>query len=116
MVFTNRRLDLNKIDFNIAGVNIARVTEARFLGVITDEKMTWSKHISAIKTKMARYMGIMYRIKRHLPLEIRLQLFHSFVQSHLNYCSLVWGFTSKSHIESIFSKQKQGVRMVRPVP
>ena len=114
MVFTNRRLDLNKIDVNIAGVKIARVTEARFLGVIMDEKMTWSKHISAIKTKMARYMGIMYRIKRHLPLETRLQLFHSFVQSHLNYCSLVWGFTSKSLIESIFSKQKQGVRMVMP--
>ena len=54
------------------------------------------------------------RLKRHLPLKVRPQLFHSFVQSHLNYCTLVWGFASKSHIESLFAKQKQGVRMVMP--
>ncbi len=74
----------------------------------------WSKHISAVRVKMARYMGIMYKLKRHLPLQVRLQLFHSFIQSHLNYCSLVWGFAKKAHIESLFSKQKQGVRMVMP--
>ena len=59
-------------------------------------------------------MDIMYRIKRHLPLKVRLQLFHSFVQSHLNFCSLVWGFASKSLINSLFMKQKQGVRMLMP--
>ncbi len=56
----------------------------------------------------------MYKIKQLLPIQVRLQMFHSFVQSHLNFCSLVWGFAAKSHIESLFSKQKQGVRMVMP--
>ena len=41
-----------------------------------------------------------------------MQIFHSFVQSHLNYCSLVWGFAAKSHIDSIFRKQKSGIRAV----
>ena len=59
-------------------------------------------------------MGIMYRFKRHLPLKVRLQLYHSFIQSHLNFCSLVWGFAAKSLIDSLFTKQKQGVRMVMP--
>ncbi len=48
--------------------------------------------------KMARYIGVMYKLKKYLPLEARLQIYHSFVQSHLNYCSLVWGFAAKSHI------------------
>ncbi len=114
MVFSNRKIDYSKIDVNIAGKEIKRVTEARFLGVIIDEKLTWSKHIAAVKVKMARYMGIMYRIKHHMPLKVRLQLYHSFVQSHLNYCSLVWGFAAKSHIDALFRKQKQGIRMVMP--
>ena len=114
MVFTRHRIDSEKIDVNIAGTKIKRVTEARFLGVILDEKLTWSKHIAAIKTKMTRYTGIMYKLKSHLPIEIRVQLFHSFVQSYLNYCSLVWGFAAKVHIDSLFSKQKQGIRMVMP--
>ena len=114
MVFSNHRINYSKIDVNIAGTKIGRVAEARFLGVILDEKLSWSKHIAAIKIKMARYMGIMYRIKKHLPLSVRLQLFHSFIQSHLNYCSIVWGFAAKSKIDSLFNKQKQGVRMVMP--
>ena len=36
------------------------------------------------------------------------------VQSHLNYCSLVWGFASKTHIESLFRCQKKGIRSIMP--
>ena len=36
--------------------------------------------------------------KRLLPVSARLQVFQSLVQSHLNFCSLVWGFASKNHI------------------
>mgnify|MGYP006161042577 CR=1 FL=1 len=63
---------------------------------------------------MSRYVGIMYKIKKFLPLKARLQIYHSFVQSHLNFCSLVWGFCSKSNIDAIFSKQKKGLRAVIP--
>ena len=38
------------------------------------------------------------------------------MQSHLNYCSLVWGFAAKSHIESLFVKQKMGLRAVLLLP
>ena len=56
----------------------------------------------------------MYRIKHHLPLKVRIELYHSFVQSYPNFCSLVWGFAAKAHIDSLFRKQKQGIRMVMP--
>ena len=56
----------------------------------------------------------MYKIKKYLPLTARLQIYNSFIQSHLNYCSLVWGFTCKSNIEALFSRQKRGLRAVIP--
>ena len=101
-------------DIVIAGTKIERKSEARFLGVIVDEKLTWSRHIATVKSKMSRYIGIMYKIKSLLPLKARLQIFHSFVQSHLNYCSLVWGFSAKSNIESLFTKQKIAMRAIMP--
>ena len=61
---------------------------------------------------MSRFIGVIHKIKNQLPVKARLQIFQSFVQSHLNFCSVVWGFASKSHIESLFSKQKQGIRAV----
>ena len=39
---------------------------------------------------------------------------HSFIQSHINYCSLVWGFVARSEIDSLFCKQKKGIRTVVP--
>ena len=98
----------------INNVHITRVHEAKFLGVILDEKLSWSNHIKALKGKMARYVGIMYRIRSHVPLQVRVQIFHSFVQSHLNFCALVWGFAAKSHIDSLFTQQKKGMRAIMP--
>ncbi len=63
---------------------------------------------------MSRYIGVMYKIKKYLPLQSRLQIYHSLIQSHINYCSLVWGFSAKSNIDSLFSKQKKGIRAVVP--
>ena len=91
MVFSNCR---NKLDRRLIINNTAieRVKEARFLGVIIDEKLTWKSHIDAIRTKMSRYLGTLFRIKHVIPKSARLQIYHSFIRSHLNYCSLVWGF------------------------
>ena len=114
MIFTRQRIENSSIEININGTKIERKTEMRFLGVIIDERLTWSHHIAAVRLKMARYVGIMYKIKNQIPMQARVQIYHSFVQSHLNYCSLVWGFAAKSLIESLFSKQKQGMRAIIP--
>ena len=63
---------------------------------------------------MSRYVGVMYRIKSLLPAISRIQIFHSFVQSYINYCSLVWGFAAKSNIDSLFTGQKKGLRAAMP--
>ena len=113
MIFSRRRIDSN-FNLLIANTHIQRKSEARFLGVIIDEKLNWSSHIKAVKSKMSRYIGIMYKLKKYLPQQPRLQIFHSFVQSHLNFCSIIWGFSAKSNIESLFVNQKKGMRAVMP--
>ena len=79
-----------------------------------DDKLKWTQHIAAVRSKMSRYLGVMFKIKSRLPVKVRIQIFQSFVQSYLNYCSLVWGFSAKSNIHSLFIKQKQGIRAVMP--
>ena len=113
MIFSKRKIDTMG-DIIINNTKIERKSESRFLGVIVDDKLCWAQHIKAMKTKMSRYVGIMYRIRSLLPIKARLQIFHSFVQSHLNFCPLVWGFAAKNHIESLFSSQKKGLRAAMP--
>ena len=114
MIFSKTRNTELPQPLTIADKLIERKYEARFLGVIMDESLNWSRHVKTVQAKMARYVGIMYKIKKYLPLNARLQIFHSFVQSHANYCSLVWGFSCKHNIELLFRKQKIGMRAVIP--
>ena len=111
MIFSRGSYD-STFQPKLNNIPIEQKTAARFLGVILDNKLNWNKHIQAIKTKMSRYLGIMYKLRGTLPVRARCTIFHSFVQSHLNYCSLVWGFAAKSHIDTLFRTQKKGIRTI----
>ena len=41
---------------------ITRVRATKFLGVIIDEKLTWKDHISLVRSKLSKTVGILYRI------------------------------------------------------
>ena len=44
---------------------ITRVRAIKFLGVIIDEKLTWKDHISLLRSKLSKTVGMLYRV-RHL--------------------------------------------------
>ena len=113
MVFSRQKIDL-PFSPTISNYHIERKECARFLGVIIDDKLSWKQHISMIKAKMSRYVGVMYKLKGVLPLMARKNIFHSFVQSHINFCSLVWGLGPKGSIEPLFSEQKKAMRALMP--
>ena len=114
MIFASRKVDDLGFKPKLCDFEISRKNTARFLGVIINENLTWNDHILAIKAKMSRYVGILYKLKKFLPLSALKNIFHSFVQSHLNYCSLVWGLGCKSSIERLFVEQKKAIRALAP--
>ena len=113
MIFSRQKIEI-PCGLFIANRKIERKHEARFLGVIVDDKLNFSQHIRTLKSKMSRYVGVMYKLKGLVPTKILLQIYHSFIQSHINFCSLVWGFSAKTNIELLFSSQKKGIRAVMP--
>jgi len=113
MIFSSRKVTLPFLP-TIANRQLERKETARFLGVIVDEKLSWRQHLAAIKAKMGRYVGVMFKLKGILPIMARKNIFHSFVQSHINYCALVWGLGPKSNIEPLFREQKKAMRALMP--
>ena len=80
---------------------------AKFLGVYVDENFHWTYHINMLCTKISKNIGILYRMKGILPQKTMQTLFHSFIQSHLNHCSLIWGLGTKNSIKKLFICQKK---------
>ena len=57
--------------------------------------MTWKNHTDKIGSKIAKTIGILNRMKRMLPLDIKITIYNYPVLSHLNFGILAWGFESE---------------------
>ena len=53
------------------------------MGVILDDKLKWTQHISYIKNKIAKGMGIILKAKKVLKNTDICQLYNSFVFPYL---------------------------------
>ena len=110
MIFGNKRFDENYM-ISINGMNINRVYVTKFLGVHIDSKLNWNEHISVIKTKVAKNVSIMNRVKHCLINYALYSLYCTLILSYLNYCCEIWGNTYKSRIHPLYIMQKRAIRI-----
>jgi hypothetical protein len=117
MIFRSRRCNfVNNENLFINGVRIDMVDHTKFLGVTVDSVLSWQKHISLVKGKIARGLGIICKARKSLNDKSLLTLYYSMIYSHLTYCIEVWGNTFTTHINSLFRLQKKAVKLIKSVP
>ena len=64
--------------------------EVRYLGVVFDDHLTFSRHISNIASKISQVVGNLWKA-RWLPRDIKLSVYNSLVASQINFAILIWG-------------------------
>ena len=101
--------DLNTI--RIDNIVISRVHSTKFLGVIIDDKLTWSDHITTITKTVSRNTGILAKLRVFIPLSTLFSLYNTLILPHLTYCNIVWAHTSNSKLHSLFVVQKRAIRI-----
>lgn len=111
MIFGNRK---NNDNFNIIieDVNIERVTEITFLGVMLDSKMSWKPHVEYIQNKVSKCIGILHKVKYVLNEVSLLLLYSSLIVPYLTYCMEVWGSACNKTIERLCLLQKKAIRII----
>ena len=101
MIFSLRKNIIPIQNVYINNIVINYVTSTKFLGIIIDNKLTWCEHISHIKRKISKGIGILCQARKMLKLSTLHTLYYSFIFPYLNYCIQVWGSASKIHLDSI---------------
>ena len=95
---------------------IQEVKETKFLGVIIDNKLKWSAHISYISKKISKGIGIILKSRKVFSNETLLSLYHTFVYPYLSYCIHVWGKAYKTHLNDLVVLQNKAMRIINGVP
>ena len=108
MIFGNKKYEENYM-VSINGMNIQRVYVTKFLGVHIDSKLNWNVHIRVIKTKVAKNVSIMNRVKHCLIISALYSLYCTLILPYLSYCCKIWGNTYKSRIHPLYIMQKRAI-------
>ena len=67
------------------------VQEIKFLGVVIDNDLSWLSHISYIKTKISKSLGVIYRAKKFLTKKALLNIYYAYVFPYYMLCVEIWG-------------------------
>ena len=105
----SQKLDL---EFNLGQTTLTCDKEVKLLGVTVDFKLSFKPHISNICKKASRQLNVLNRIGKHLNLQCRLMIYHSFILSNFNYCPLIWHFCSKQDTQKMEKIQERALRFI----
>ena len=98
------RSTLKKVaDFHItlSGSTISPSPSVKVLGVVLDQSLTWSSHVSSVVRKCNVIILSLYKIRHHFtPYALQL-LVQTHVFPHILYCLSVWGGASQTCLQRV---------------
>ena len=111
MVFhRGRRKCLGDVELFIDNIKINETITMKYLGVIIDAKLNWISHITHVKNKIAKGIGIIRKARPLLNKRALTNLYHTFIYPYLICCVEVWG--SAKYVHLILLLQKKIIRLI----
>ena len=112
MVFHRGRRKSNICNPILNNVSLERVQCTKFLGIIIDDGLKWTNHISYIKNKIAKGFGIILRARKFFNKKTLLNLYHAFIFPYLIYCVEIWGNAANIYLDPLIKLQKKIIRVI----
>ena len=84
----------------------------RFLGVWIDENMSFSGHLSKLKSKLNLGIYALATCTKVVPFRIRKLIYHSLFESHLHFGSIIYGASNPRNLSSIEILQRKAIRVL----
>ena len=82
-----------------------KVNEQKHLGLVFDSKLSFERHLNEKIIKPKKGIGIIKYLSKFLPLRTLDQMYKALVQSHLDYCDIIY------HIPAINGQTNLGVTL-----
>ena len=80
------------------GVRIQQTDSIKYLGVITDNKLSWKPRISSLRRNFSQACGVVCKMRHFADIKILHLIYFSLFHSHLQYCIFDWGRAYKTVI------------------
>ena len=112
MMFHRAKQKHMDVKLCINKVPIQQVDNTKFLGVIIDDNLNWSNHISYINSKIAKGIGIICRARKFFSKSALYYLYYAFIFPYLIYCVEVWDNALSTHTQPLIKLQNKIIRII----
>ena len=116
MIITTRQkrqnISLDNVDLRIEGNIIEEVDHHKILGVIIDNNLNWSHHISLLCKTIATKIHQLSKMKHFVDLHSRNLFFNAYIVSHINYASTLWDSASEKKLKPLMSIYRRAIKLV----
>lgn len=112
IMFLGSKIDNNNIKFIVEDKILQRKNEVKLLGIIIDDKLTFTKHINNLCNLASNRLKALTRIRKYLSTEQTKHLAEAYIMSTFNCCSLKWMFCNKPSNSLINNIHKCTLRLI----
>ena len=96
----NTRID-ESFELKMGDNIIERTKTYRYLGLLVDERFSWSHHINEICVKLSQVAGVIYKTRTLLSKQALMLVYHSLAGSKLRYGLICWSTASKYLLDKV---------------
>ena len=104
MLFSYNK-NVNFPDISVGNNTINETSVSKFLGIHLDKKLNFVNHITEMSMKVAKSVGLLYKLNRFLPETILKTLYTSLIHPYLSYGIEAWHGTYQNNTSKIFVLQ-----------
>ena len=97
--------------YTIHNTRIQPTTDAKYLGVTLNNKLSWNTHINTVCQKGNNTLNFIYRNFRTAGPKIKEQLYKTYVRPALEYSSSVWDPYTQHNIDNLEKVQRRAARV-----
>ena len=102
----------NEINIKLEKQAISKVDYAKSLGLITDDRLSWSNHVYELCKKVTSAIGALGRIRPLISRSPAVLVYNYLIQPHFDYCSFVWDSLSDQLSDKLQKLQNRAARVI----
>ena len=88
-----------------------------YLGIVINNRFSWSNHTDCIRGKISKKLGLLRRIKSCLALNARITFFNGFILPLFDYGDIIWGDGGNAYLMSELQVlQNKAARLILDLP
>ena len=102
----------SELNIRLDNQPISRVDHAKSLGLIIDDRLSWSNYIKELCRKISSAIGALRRIRSLVSQSTAVQIYNALIQPHFDYCAPVWDGLSSYLCEKLQKLQNRAARVI----